>query len=328
MFRLKNTSCPFSLDNYDKLYNDNNVIILKFNRSSFFYDVKALYEYIFIHKKFKDPFTRNIFTFEHLDYVLYKSFLNGKIKGDIIYKNKKLKSPDAGYYYDLSNNFFYIRRIIKVLQFNNFRYPEITKILEEYFFQNENVDPFSESYVSTPIVYAKNHHDDHISNRDLQFMISNKKILRSPNFTDPLSGCRFDNFDNIIKLKITKWQYYNCDTLFESLFENFQFHNLSIEQIDFICFKFNESMNLKHGKNAIPCSPYNIRYSSFNKTEHGNMYKLEYILRINTFICLFNRKFILYEDNDTSFLYKFWKSYYKFKSNTQNVLLFNWPTQI
>ena len=123
-----NSVSPFNLQSLKEIQSDNNLIILKIKDKRFFYDIQGLYDYTFTYFKFTDPYTRENFSLEQLDYILYKAYRKGIIDGIETYKDKKLVTPDCIYTYDFCRKFFYIERIHKCLRENNFRYSDLKQL--------------------------------------------------------------------------------------------------------------------------------------------------------------------------------------------------------
>lgn len=307
-----NNSCPFTLKSPREL---NQKLVLKFtNGNRYFYDIEGIYKYIFEFFIFKEPFTRLKFTFEQLDYILFKSYECGIIKGEHSYLEKKLRTPTSIYSFNISSKFYYITRVYNCLRENDQRYTYIRKFIKRYFCSTENYDEITGNYLEFPVVVHEDYYEKPINSKDFSFMVSKKSIPKRNKY-DPISGVKLNNYYGyeLVKLKETHfWNYYHIETLYNEVFENLSFGNLGIQQIDFLCYKYNEYLNIL--KCGIEDSPYNYTYKRYSMHLHGKYYKINYICRINKFICLYDEKAGIY--NSPNFLSKFWGEFYLSKGIT------------
>lgn len=318
-----NTSCPFNLSSLNELRKSGNLIVLKINNNSFFYDIQGLYDYIFEFSNFVDPFTRENFCFEHLDYILFKAYRKGIIKGNGSYNNKKLRTPNCKYNFDFCCNFYYINRVFSCLRENNKSYNHIKRLYNKYFCSTNKIDDFIGNYAFFPMVVSEDYYEKPLKLADIQFM---KSDLHLYNTLDPISKTPLSNYDDYELMKIkekSNWKNYHIETVYLELFVNLNLRNFTLEQIDFICFKYNEYLNILHCSDYIPDSPYNFYWDRFQMKDHGRYYKFKYMERINTFIFLLDEQIQLYDESVQSFLSNFWSKFYR-KRNTSRPKYIPW----
>lgn len=298
--KFLNANCPFTLQNYYHLNKTKDCLVLNINGNNIFYDIQSIFDYIFVYNKFQDPFSRQNFGFEHLDFVRYKAYKKGLIKGKESYL-ANLKSPKGCYKYDFIDKYKYIQRLVKNLQENECDFKYIKKLLETYFFENEAIDYFLGDYVNFPVVTT--------SIKTPERKLNDKEVKKMLD-TDPLD-CKF-MIDNV-------WENYDIRLIFTSVFHRNNTRDLTIEMLDYICFKYNNYLNNKYfkpiseeyGINYIKESPYSTSdWNLFSRKRDGENFKQKYILRINTFLYLVDEMKCRDNVHFQQDLEDFWKLYY------------------
>jgi hypothetical protein len=230
-------------------------------------------------------------TYEHLDYIRYKAYKNGLISGVYTYKNKIIKTPLSSYSHNL-DKFFYIERIVNNMKENNELYTTIQSIFEKYFLINEKLDYFDGKYFGFPLIICKNYNYNLLTNSELKNM---------SNVTE-----------REITFKINKiWINFYTVNLFLDVFDNMIYHCLTIEQLDYLCYKYNLLLNIRN--NWVIDSPYKDLWERFTYKTHGKYYKYNYISRINIFLTLLDYKDNIYVENINSYIHKFWRKFYEKK---------------
>jgi hypothetical protein len=335
-----NNQSPFDLKSLREIRRDGDLIILNIKDKKFFYNIDGLYDYVFKFYNFSDPFTRENLTYEHLDFIRYKAYKRGLIKGLITFNNKIIKTPKSSYSHDLSK-FFYIERIVENMKENNKLYTEIKSTFEKYFLSNEKLDYFNGHYIGFPLIVCDNYKYKPLTNGDLVNM-RNLNIFDC-NFLDPITFKPIHDFkrEELIKLKVDvkqsipnhdpltlgtdvvvkMWLIFSTNDLFISIFDNMNCNTFTIEQLDYICYEYNKLLNIKN--DWVFNSPYNSpEWMRYSYKEYGKYYKYNYISRINRFLVFLDYKDNIYVEHINSYIHKFWRKFYENKKGVFERLIY------
>jgi hypothetical protein len=319
-----NNQSPFDLKSLKEVKKDKNLIILNIKDKKFFYNIDGLYDYVFKFKKFMDPFTRENLTYEQLDFIRYKAYKKGMIAGFNTYKNKIIKTPVSSYSHDLSR-FFYIERIVNNMKENNELYTTIQSTFEKYFLHNEKLDYFDGNYMGFPLLICKNYNYSLLTNSEFRNMsIVNRYKY---NYLDPISGKPILSFrrEDIINFKIQRdtdkiWMNFSIENLFLDVFDNMRCQLFNIEQLDYLCYEYNNFLNRQNY--CIIDTPYKDSWKRYTYRENGKYYKYNYISRINIFLTLLDYKDNIYVENMNSYICKFWRKFYTNKKGVFEPILY------
>jgi hypothetical protein len=331
-----NNQSPFDLKSLREVRRDGDLIILNIKDKKFFYNIDGLYDYVFKFYNFSDPFTRENLTYEHLDFIRYKAYKRGLIKGLNTYNNKIIKTPKSSYLHDLSK-FFFIERIVENMKENNKLYTEIQSIFEKYFLNNEKLDYFNGNYVGFPLVVCKNYKYKQLTNGDLANMRNVNRF--EYNFLDPVTYKPIHDFrrEDILKLKVDvkqfrpgfpsgfiinkTWRNFSTEDLFLDIFDNMRTKSFTIEQLDYICYEYNNLLNRRN--DWVLNNPYNTpEWKRYTYKEHGKYYKYHYISRINRFLVFLDYKDNIYVEHINSYIHKFWRKFYENKKGVFERLIY------
>jgi hypothetical protein len=324
-----NNQSPFDLKSLQEVKKDGNIIILNVKDKTFFYNIDGLYDYVFTFYNFQDPFTRENFTYEQLDFIRYKAYKKGLINGIITYQNKIVKTPKSSYSHSLSK-FFYIERIVSNMKENLDLYIKIQYTFERFFLCNEKLDYFDGRYMEFPLMICKKYKYKSLTDNSLKEMRNVNRFKY--NALDPVSLRPILTFnrEDIIKLQIHRrssendfkkvWLNFSIEDLFQDIFDNFNFKSLDIEHLDYICFEYYNLLHRKH--DYVLNSPYGLEWSGFTFKTHGKYYKYLSISRINVFLTLLDYKDNIYVDHMNIHLQKFWRNFYHKKKGVFEPLLY------